>query len=262
MKYTTLFTLIGYGLTSILSVSALPAPTLSSSASSLAPALHGHANTTISARSPSAGIEDQAQDIFGRHDQHILQRYFNHEVGMQISQRDWAEGTVEPLERSVSHPKGMSHQEYLESKLKSLQDSGLEEHNLGKRLYAAIARAVIKGVIKIIKLIKGKIEADKKKRAKWTGEMIGQFRAKYPHYNFVICHVKHHYSFKGQRGKDWGHSHQELPVSFHKTVGYEIYWFREGVFDRDGDGGWLNWSYSGNVKSATNKNSHIVFGRL
>ena len=90
--------------------------------------------------------------------------------------------------------------------------------------------------------------------------MIGEFRNKYPHYNFVICHTSHRTDFKGVRGKDWGHSHQELPVSFHKTVGlvfilnqksipvsiihlsfrFEIYWFKKGTFHRQGDGGWLN----------------------
>lgn len=49
--------------------------------------------------------------------------------------------------------------------------------------------------------------------------MVAQFRNKYPHYNFVVCHVKHKTNFKGVRGKDWGHSHHELKVSFGKTVG-------------------------------------------
>lgn len=70
--------------------------------------------------------------------------------------------------------------------------------------------------------------------------MIKDFRSKYPSFNFVICHVKHRTDFKGTQGTDWGHQHQELKVSFGKTVGYEIYWFREGTFERLGDGGWLN----------------------
>lgn len=256
MKFTTLFTLIGCGLTSIASVSALPAPGPSSIASTATKST----NDTLSTRSPSASIEEQVEDIFSRADsQDIFERYFNHEVGMQITARDWAEGTLEPLERRVPAPSGLSHKEYLQSKMNGVEEG---EPNLAKRIYAAIARAVIQGVIKIVNFIKGKIEADKQKRAQWTSEMVGKFRAQYPHYNFVICHVKHKYNFKGAQGKDWGHSHQELPVSFHKTVGYEIYWFREGTFDRQGDGGWLNWSYSGKVLSATNKNSHIVFGRL
>jgi len=89
--------------------------------------------------------------------------------------------------------------------------------------------------------------------------MVGQFHAKNPHFNYVLCHTKHHTDFKGVQGKDWGHSHQELPVSFGKTVGYdifssgihmnsqsnfyaryEIYYFKEGTFHREGDGGYLN----------------------
>ena len=56
-------------------------------------------------------------------------------------------------------------------------------------------------------------------RGQWTSRMIGEFRAKHPHFNFVLCHTKHKTDFKGKRGVDWGHTHQELSVSFGKTIG-------------------------------------------
>ncbi|KAF4612172.1 hypothetical protein D9613_003997 [Agrocybe pediades] len=160
---------------------------------------------------------------FVREDDEIFERYFGQELN--LSEREWAEGTVEP------------------------------------RQYAQAARLIVKGVIKIVELIKGRIQKDKDFRGQWTKHMVEDLHKKYPHFNFVVCHTAHNYNFKGQRGKDWGHSHQEIPVSFGKTVGYEIYWFKEGVFRRTGDGGYLNWAYYGNVKSATNSNSVITFNR-
>lgn len=60
--------------------------------------------------------------------------------------------------------------------------------------------------------------------------------AKYPGWNWVICHTKHKTDFKGEHH----HRHEEFKVSFGKTIGYEIYWFKAGTFERQGDGGYLN----------------------
>jgi len=133
---------------------------------------------------------------------------------------------------------------------------------LEPRQYAKAAEYIVKGIIKIVELIKGKIEQDKKMRGQWTNHMIGEFRSKYPHFNFVLCHTAHTTDFKGVRGKDWGHSHQELPVSFRKTIGYEIYWFKRGTFHRQGDGGWLNWAYAGNVRKTSDGGKTLVFGPI
>ena len=66
----------------------------------------------------------------------------------------------------------------------------------------------------------------------------------YPQWNWVMCHTAHLYKFDGERGKDWFHKHEEFPVSFGKTIGYEIYWFKSGQFFRKGDGGYLNVGFS------------------
>jgi hypothetical protein len=60
--------------------------------------------------------------------------------------------------------------------------------------------------------------------------------AKYRGWNWVICHTKHKTDFKGENH----HRHEEFKVSFGKTIGYEIYWFKAGTFERQGDGGYLN----------------------
>lgn len=58
-------------------------------------------------------------------------------------------------------------------------------------------------------------------RSEWTKHMVGEFRSKYPNYNFVVVHTAHTKDFKGTQGVDWGHSHQELNV-FGGTVGYVL----------------------------------------
>jgi len=121
-----------------------------------------------------------------------------------------------------------------------------------------VVEDVVKDVVNIVNFIKGKIEHDKIMRGRWTYEMVARFRQKHPHYNFVICHTAHKFTPKG---KNWGHKHHEMKVSFGKTIGFDIYWFKEGAFKRIGDGGYLNWSYDGNVKSTSDHGKSLVFGR-
>ncbi|KAM6495035.1 hypothetical protein JOM56_009658 [Amanita muscaria] len=67
-----------------------------------------------------------------------------------------------------------------------------------------------------------------------------------PHYNYVICHVPHDYTFQGMQGVDWDHQEQVgYSVSFDIVVG------GAGHFIRHGDGGFINWAYIGNVASRT-----------
>ncbi|KAJ3542454.1 hypothetical protein NMY22_g3504 [Coprinellus aureogranulatus] len=76
-------------------------------------------------------------------------------------------------------------------------------------------------------------------------ELVGYAREQYPEFNWVICHTDHSYSWKGNRSVDWEHWHYELDVWGAGTIGYELYWAREGVFSLNGDGGYINWAYSG-----------------
>jgi hypothetical protein len=156
---------------------------------------------------------------FVREDDPVFSRYF--ESTYEISERDFAAATVEP------------------------------------RWVTMAAEALVEGVMAIVNLIQGKIEKDKTMRSQWTHDMIGQWRKKYPGWNFVFCHTKH--KFEPKRGTPSGHLHKELKVSFGKTIGYEIYWFKEGTFRRIGDGGWLNWSYAGNIKHTSSDGKVIEF---
>ncbi|KAJ3511043.1 hypothetical protein NMY22_g15782 [Coprinellus aureogranulatus] len=84
-------------------------------------------------------------------------------------------------------------------------------------------------------------------------ELVGYCRGKWGEFNWVICHPAHSYLWMGARGVDWEHWHYELDIWGPGTVGYELYWAREGVFTLNGDGGFINWAYIGNVQQLNNK---------
>ncbi|KAG6819889.1 hypothetical protein H0H93_007667 [Arthromyces matolae] len=116
----------------------------------------------------------------------------------------------------------------------------VSEADLESRQVAQIARVAVKVISKIVDLVKGIIEKDKKRRAHFTNEVVDAGTKAHPEFNWIVCHPKHHYNFKGVKGKDWDHEHKEFDVSFHKTVGYEVYYLREGEFWLEGDGDYIN----------------------
>ncbi|KAJ2918889.1 hypothetical protein MD484_g1485, partial [Candolleomyces efflorescens] len=125
------------------------------------------------------------------------------------------------------------------------------------------AGLVIEGVVSLIEYVLGRIADDKGARSDYTKDFIENALQKFPGYNWVICHVAHQTQFDGVQNEDWGHDHTEFPI-FLGTIGYEIYWFKSGTFVRQGDGGYLNWAYGGNVLSRTDpagtSDSIVVFG--
>ena len=95
----------------------------------------------------------------------------------------------------------------------------------------------------------------------FTQTAIDDSIAKYPKFNWVICHSPYSTAFDGVEGTDWGHSHHELGISLGRTIGseflaylqyfsfhfshnlfyrYDLYWARSGTFYRYGDGGYIN----------------------
>ncbi|TEB23175.1 hypothetical protein FA13DRAFT_1740316 [Coprinellus micaceus] len=128
------------------------------------------------------------------------------------------------------------------------------EARFGKAVGQAV-KVAVKGIKKIIDVIKGKIEKDKARRSQFTSDFIKDAMAKYRGWNWVICHTKHKTDFKGENH----HRHEEFKVSFGKTIGYEIYWFKAGTFERQGDGGYLNWAYGGNIVSKSKDGKKITF---
>ncbi|KAJ8508617.1 hypothetical protein ONZ45_g9128 [Pleurotus djamor] len=139
------------------------------------------------------------------------------------------------------------------------EDYGESQHSLEARNPAAVARLAIQGIKSIVKGIKNLIKADKKARGEFTLHLVREMRKKYPSYNWVVCHTKHETKFKGQKGKDWDHRHEEFDVKFGGTIGYEIYNLKDGTFIRKGDGGYLNWAYSGKVTKKSKNGKEITF---
>ncbi|KAF6752598.1 ectomycorrhiza-regulated small secreted protein [Ephemerocybe angulata] len=141
----------------------------------------------------------------------------------------------------------------------ALRSMGLEERSISElqpRAIGAAVRIVAKGIEAIVKLIKGRIEHDKTERGKFTLHFVQEAHRKNPKFNWLIVHTAHTKDFVGKEGVGWGHRHQEFPVSFSKTIGYEIYYFKKGSFDLKGDGGYLNWAFSGNFKK---NGKHVDF---
>ncbi|KAG6819888.1 hypothetical protein H0H93_007666 [Arthromyces matolae] len=147
----------------------------------------------------------------------------------------------------------------------------LSEANLESRQLAQIAQVAEKIITKIIDLVKNIINKDKtlqpladklrQRRAHFTQEVVTAGFKAHPEFNWIICHPKHHYNFKGVKGKDWDHEHKEFDVSFHKTVGYEVYYLREGEFWLEGDGAELNWFMEGFFKRDGKEGHHVTFSR-
>ncbi|PPR05803.1 hypothetical protein CVT26_010153 [Gymnopilus dilepis] len=148
---------------------------------------------------------------------------------------------------------------YFDGSVWEISEREFEEASIETRGLGVVVKLVAKGITALVDLIKGKIEKDKEYRSQWTSKMIGELRAKYPKFNFVICHTEHRFTPKPNTRN--GHFHREINVSFGKTIGYEIYWFQEGHFQRIGDGGWLNWAYAGVIRKKSDGGKTLDFGR-
>ncbi|KAL0948749.1 hypothetical protein HGRIS_008882 [Hohenbuehelia grisea] len=134
------------------------------------------------------------------------------------------------------------------------------EHRLEARNPAAVIRVAAQVLKKAFRAISDGIKADKDMRSKYTFALISELRKKHPQFNYVVCHTKHRTRFDDVRGVDWDHRHEEVDIKIGGTIGYEIYNFRSGEFWREGDGGYLNWAYAGNILSKSDDGKHLVFG--
>lgn len=108
---------------------------------------------------------------------------------------------------------------------------------------------IVTGIIGELK----KLSKDKQNEADYVKSTRDQLAAKYPKKNILLFHNQ-----KSVAKLNGGtHTHSELPISFDRTKGYEIWVFDTGSFDLAGDGGELNWAFAGCV---TNRNGgHIDF---
>ncbi|KJA26499.1 hypothetical protein HYPSUDRAFT_36205 [Hypholoma sublateritium FD-334 SS-4] len=126
----------------------------------------------------------------------------------------------------------------------------------GRKFYDNVGARLADGLEKVIDAVQNRIAKDKEMRGRYTSGLVARLYNKYRKFNFVVCHTDHKTEFRGRNG----HIHHEVNVGFGKTVGFEIYWFKEGTFHRYGDGGYLNWAYYGNVLRTSNEGKDVVFG--
>lgn len=133
--------------------------------------------------------------------------------------------------------------------------AAVESRDLDIRGKADIAKSIAELINSILK----RVQADNEGRGEFTRKTVTEGRAKWPQYNWVICHTDHRQYFDGKQGENWGHYHREYDIDIGGTIGYEIYWFESGRFERRGDGGWLNWAYIGNVVRTENGGKTVIF---
>ncbi|RXW23565.1 hypothetical protein EST38_g2319 [Candolleomyces aberdarensis] len=83
---------------------------------------------------------------------------------------------------------------------------------------------------------------DDAERGEFVLKTVAQTREDYPEFNVIIAHSDHTPSFE----EPCYHRHVEFDRPFpHGTYGYEIYLARRGDFLLEGDGGYINWAWSG-----------------
>jgi hypothetical protein len=121
---------------------------------------------------------------------------------------------------------------------------------LGSVAQSASANPVVGGIATAASAVANVVmqlkEDDKTKRAEFTQRTVAELSRKYPNYNFVITRHKQ----SKATGKSVVHKHVEMKQTV-GTVGYEIFAAPKGkrfVFERNGDGGFLNWAYRGDFK--------------
>jgi len=113
----------------------------------------------------------------------------------------------------------------------------------------------------IFKAISSQQHKDALKRGDFTQKVVDQTLQQHPGWNIVVVHTKHTTNFEGTKGRDWDHQHQELKVGFPvgSTIGFEIYTFRGGSFNLQGDGGYENWAWGGQGSNVGGNSKSLKF---
>ncbi|KAF6747003.1 hypothetical protein DFP72DRAFT_1075827 [Ephemerocybe angulata] len=131
--------------------------------------------------------------------------------------------------------------------------------SLESRQVVEVVAAIGGAIGGILKTILGEVQRDEQGRGEFTQKTVVEGRRLWPTLNWVICHPAHTTRFSGEQGVSWGHSHVEFDIKIGGTIGYEVYWFESGTFERHGDGGFLNWAFVGDVASTSNGGATVTF---
>ncbi|KAK4442013.1 hypothetical protein QBC34DRAFT_456793 [Podospora aff. communis PSN243] len=101
---------------------------------------------------------------------------------------------------------------------------------------------------KVLNLILGFIDQHERQE-KFVLGTVEKLRNEYPSMNVIVYHNQgSRYTFYNAY-----HYHQEVPIALSFTKGYEIWVFSHGTFERAGDGGYINWGFSGRYSQNGNR---------
>ncbi|TFK98549.1 glycosyl hydrolases family 18-domain-containing protein [Pterulicium gracile] len=122
--------------------------------------------------------------------------------------------------------------------------NGQNEHELEKRLIPIPTLVTITGWA--VMLFEGLMtiffmDSEEDQRGEYVTKAVSEARATNPEYNMIMVHPKH----VGYFEEPCWRAHYEFDRPIFGTIGYELYYVRKGNFTIKGDGGYLNWAYSG-----------------
>ncbi|KAK5654254.1 hypothetical protein OQA88_7429 [Cercophora sp. LCS_1] len=104
---------------------------------------------------------------------------------------------------------------------------------------------------KVLDLLRGFIDQHKRQE-EFVKSTVTELRNQYPSMNVIVYHNQD----SRRNFNDEYHWHQEVGIALGFTKGYEIFVFRSGTFDRAGDGGFINWGFSGSYRQ---DGTHVEF---
>ncbi|PWN38789.1 hypothetical protein IE81DRAFT_369586, partial [Ceraceosorus guamensis] len=132
---------------------------------------------------------------------------------------------------------------------------------LEPRLAAGVGRAAVqigKVLARIVEEVIKDVEADKVKRADQARETVDRMAREYPDTNFLASHVEMDNKFGGVEKQDWAHDHFEVDIKVGGTIGFELWGFQDAVIKRKGDGGALNWAWTGVLEKDPEENGSLL----
>ncbi|KAF9270846.1 hypothetical protein L218DRAFT_993390 [Marasmius fiardii PR-910] len=124
---------------------------------------------------------------------------------------------------------------------------------------ASVVEALPHIISLVNELLNGISNKDKlRARGYFTQRVVQSIHNQYPNFNAIIVHPKHECKFEGIKGVDWDHFHINYYIGFRNfCVGYDVYVCKNAEFCLKGDGGNLNWAFSGLFDQRSEK--HVKF---
>ena len=110
-------------------------------------------------------------------------------------------------------------------------------------MYVELMAEKVASVISQVVGILQNVFDPKEAREKFTNDSVDRLAQEFPDYNVLLVHTAHHFE-----SGEHVHKHVEFYTGAGNSYGYEVYLMRKGqktVFILDGDGGFINWCFTG-----------------